>query len=85
MPYKSKISDRLEYRPIASTILGAKGSDLMLIKLAKAAFQAASWHTRLDVGRYMLPLGENLRNVAPAHDDSSERGFINSQGLNYKV
>lgn len=85
MPYESKISGRLEYRPIASTILGAKGSDLMLIKLARAAFQAASWHTSVDVGRYMLPLGENLRNVAPPHEGSGEKGFLNSQGLDYRV
>lgn len=39
------------------------GSDLMLIKLAKAAFEAASWPTQIAAGRYMYPLDNNLCNV----------------------
>ncbi|KAK9769981.1 putative Amidase [Seiridium cardinale] len=39
-------------------------SDLMLIKLAKAAFEAESWPTKIATGRYMFPLGDNVRNVA---------------------
>lgn len=64
MPYQSRVSGRQEHRPIASTLVGAKGSDLMLIKLARAAFDAAGWPTKIDIGRYMYPLGNNLRNVA---------------------
>lgn len=64
MPYQSGISGRQEHRPIASTLIAAKGSDLMLIRLAKAAFNAAGWPTEIDTGRYMYPVGDNLRNVA---------------------
>jgi hypothetical protein len=41
-PYQSRISGRDEVRPIVSTLIGAKGSDLMLISLATAAFSKAS-------------------------------------------
>ncbi|KAL4936545.1 amidase signature domain-containing protein [Aspergillus oleicola] len=80
MPYQSRVSGRLEHRPIGSTILGAKGSDLMLIKLARAAFQKASWPTTIATGRYMFPLAANTRNVAPA-DGASEgaEGFLHKQ------
>ncbi|KAJ6032422.1 hypothetical protein N7540_003154 [Penicillium herquei] len=77
--YQSKISGGLEHRPIGSTILGAKGSDLMLIKLARAAFQAASWPTVINTGRYMFPLGDNVRNVAPVHESSDKGGFVHLQ------
>lgn len=36
----------------------------MLIKLAKEAFEAASWPTTISTGRYMFPLDDNTRNVA---------------------
>ena len=36
----------------------------MLIKLAKAAFESASWPTTIDTGRYMYALADNIRNVA---------------------
>lgn len=65
MPYESRVSGRVEHRPIAGTFVGAQGSDLMLIKLAKRAFQMAKWPTTIDTGRYMFPVGDNRRNVAP--------------------
>ncbi|KAI1121626.1 putative amidase [Nemania abortiva] len=69
MPYQSRVSGRLEHRPIASTIVGAKDKpspfpDLMLIALARAAFKEKSWPTQILTGRYMYPLGNNSRNVA---------------------
>ncbi|KAI1740718.1 putative amidase [Xylaria scruposa] len=70
MPYHSRISGRDEVRPIASTLIGAKGSDLMLIKLAAEAFKKASWPTIIQTGRYMYPLANNSRNVGPAIGDS---------------
>ncbi|KAI8628594.1 putative amidase [Xylariaceae sp. FL1651] len=70
MPYHSKISGRDEVRPIASTLIGAKGSDLMLIKLAHEAFEAASWPTRIQTGRYMFPLADNSRNVGSTMKDA---------------
>ncbi|PNP75786.1 hypothetical protein FNYG_10864 [Fusarium nygamai] len=63
MPYLSKISGRSEMRPIASTMIGAKGSDLMLIKLASEAFKKAWWPTSIQTGRYMYPVADNARNV----------------------
>ncbi|KAI9670069.1 MAG: hypothetical protein M1817_004549, partial [Caeruleum heppii] len=62
-PYTSRISGNLEHRPIVGSMIAAKGSDLMLIKLAEAAFQAASWPTRVLTGRYTFELGKNVRNV----------------------
>ncbi len=35
----------------------------MLINLAKAAFEHASWPTTINTGRRMFPLGDNGRNV----------------------
>lgn len=42
----------------------------MLIKLAKAAFEKASWPITINTGRYMYPLANNLRNVAPPSQDT---------------
>ncbi|KAK4224072.1 hypothetical protein QBC38DRAFT_511972 [Podospora fimiseda] len=60
------ISGRNEVRPIASSLIGAKGSDLMLIKLATKTFRKASWPTTIQTGRYMYPLADNSRNVGLA-------------------
>lgn len=57
-------------RPIASTMIGAKGSDLMLIKLATEAFKKAGWPTSIQTGRYMYPVADNARNVGSASLDS---------------
>lgn len=57
----------------------------MLIKLARAAFQAAPWPTNIDTGRYMFPLGDNLRNVAPVHESSDSEGFVRLQVPNGKL
>jgi len=62
--YESRVSGRKEYRPILSSLMGAKGSDLMLIKLTEAVLKAASWPTEVLVGRYTFKLGDNKRNVA---------------------
>ncbi|KAG5755894.1 hypothetical protein H9Q70_001490 [Fusarium xylarioides] len=72
MPYLSKVSGRQEMRPIASTMIGAKGSDLMLIKLANEAFKNAGWPTSIDTGRYMYPVADNARNVGSASGESLE-------------
>ncbi|KAH6694856.1 putative amidase [Leptodontidium sp. MPI-SDFR-AT-0119] len=50
--YLSKISNRIEHIPIACTLLGARGSDLMLMKLGLAALKAADWPTEVLTGRY---------------------------------
>lgn len=43
----------------------------MLIKLAIAAFEKASWPTTIQTGRYMYPLANNSRNVESSVNDSS--------------
>ncbi|CVK99416.1 related to D-mandelate dehydrogenase [Fusarium mangiferae] len=71
LPYLSKVSGRREMRPIASTMIGAKGSDLMLIKLAAAAFEKAKWPTNIQTGRYMYAIAQNARNVNSTPIDRS--------------
>jgi len=51
--YHSRISNRTEYRPIACTLVGARGSDLMLLKLGLDALRAADWPTGVLTGRNM--------------------------------
>ncbi|KLP03653.1 related to D-mandelate dehydrogenase [Fusarium fujikuroi] len=70
MPYLSKVSGRLEMRPIASTMIGAKGSDLMLIKLDTEAFKKAGWPRSIQTGRYMYPVADNARNVGSVSGES---------------
>ncbi|KAF4496823.1 Amidase signature domain [Fusarium agapanthi] len=70
IPYPSKVSGRSEMRPIASNMIGAKGSDLMLIKLATEAFKKAGWPTSIQTGRYMYPVADNVRNVGSASSES---------------
>ncbi|RKL49535.1 hypothetical protein BFJ72_g994 [Fusarium proliferatum] len=70
MPYLSKVSGRLEMRPIASTRIGAKGSDLMLIKLSTEAFKKAGWPTSIQTGRYMYPVADNARNAGSESGES---------------
>lgn len=43
----------------------------MLIKLATAAFEKASWPTTIQTGRYMYPLASNSRNVESSINGSS--------------
>lgn len=56
----------------------------MLIKLAEAAFRAASWPTSVDVGRYMFPLADNVRNVALVEEPSKKQGLLQLQSLSSK-
>lgn len=51
----------------------------MLINLARQAFEAASWHTSVDTGRYMFPLGENARNVADVEAGEVQESFSRTQ------
>lgn len=43
----------------------------MLIELAIAAFEKASWPTTIQTGCYMYPLASNSRNVESSVNDSS--------------
>ncbi|KAI4231268.1 MAG: hypothetical protein LQ349_005714 [Xanthoria aureola] len=49
--YESRASGRTEHRPVSGSLVGAKGSDLMLIKLAYEAFESACWQTEVQTGR----------------------------------
>jgi hypothetical protein len=55
----------------------------MLINLAKKAFEAASWPTTIDTGRYMFPLDDNTRNVADVKTlsgaNSKHSSFLKNQ------
>ncbi|RBQ74815.1 hypothetical protein FVER14953_20298 [Fusarium verticillioides] len=48
-------------------MIGAKGSNLMLIKLATEAFKKAGWPTGVQAGRYVCPVADNARNVGSVH------------------
>ncbi|CAF9916091.1 MAG: hypothetical protein HETSPECPRED_002755 [Heterodermia speciosa] len=73
-PYGSRVSGRTEYRPIGTTILGARGSDLMLINLAKAALEWACWPTEVQTGPLMFELGEGVRHTADVAEGDSGDG-----------
>jgi hypothetical protein len=45
----------------------------VLINLAKWALEKAGWPTEIATGRYMFPLGANLRNVAFAEAESKSK------------
>lgn len=45
-------------------MVGAKGNDLMLFNLAKAALEEPKWPTKVATGRYAFKLGGGIRNVA---------------------
>jgi hypothetical protein len=51
----------------------------MLINLARKAFEAASWPTSVETGRYMFPLGENTRNVADVRAEEARDSFLKKQ------
>lgn len=47
-----------------SSLVGAKGSDLMIMNLANAVLESADWPTKVEIGRFMFALGGNERNTA---------------------
>lgn len=62
-PYESRISGSKEYLPIVSTLMGAKGSDVLHVNLAEAALKKANWPTKVKTGREAFAIGNNVRNV----------------------
>jgi hypothetical protein len=58
------VSGNDEYLPIVASLVGAKGSGLMLANLAKAVLEANSWPTEVKTGRHMFELADNVRNMA---------------------
>ena len=51
----------------------------MLIDLAKAAFEAASWPTRISTGALMYVVGDNLRNVHEDQSSGSSGGYLQAE------
>jgi hypothetical protein len=48
-------------------LVGAKGSDLMLLSLAKAILDYAHWPSQALTGRMMFDVGQNERHTADTH------------------
>lgn len=71
--YDSRVSGRKEYLPVMGSIIGAKGSDLLLFNLARDALEKAGWGAMVDAGRFAFKLGGGTRNVASDHDESHLR------------
>ncbi|KAH8788395.1 amidase signature domain-containing protein [Diaporthe sp. PMI_573] len=69
LPYKSHVTESLEYRPVSASIMGARGTDLALLRLVEEATQAAGWRTNIDTGRRAFPVGKNSRHVRDLGDD----------------
>ncbi|PNS16062.1 hypothetical protein CAC42_4463 [Sphaceloma murrayae] len=63
LPHESRVSGHTEYLPIVSTLMGASGSDPLLINLAQDVLQKAGWPTEVMMGREMFKVGKNIRNV----------------------
>lgn len=62
-PYESRVTGCTEHLPIACSIAGASGSDLMLINLIYDALTTQGWPTEVKTGRYAFRLGNNIRNI----------------------
>lgn len=43
--------------------MGAKGSDVLLINLAKSILDSAGWPSSVKTGREMFDIDDNVRNV----------------------
>ncbi|KAK8059413.1 amidase signature enzyme [Apiospora saccharicola] len=54
IPYESRISKRTEQLPVVGTILGAAGSDKLLVQIVRKALQNANWPTHVETGREMF-------------------------------
>ncbi|KAI9149586.1 Scytalone dehydratase-like protein Arp1 [Paramyrothecium foliicola] len=56
-----RISGQEEYLPASASLMGPRGSDLMLIQTIRRAFELAAWRTRVDTGRLAFPIGDEPR------------------------
>ncbi|CAI6236284.1 unnamed protein product [Periconia digitata] len=63
--YESRVSGRSEYHPITVGLVGASGSDTMLVELTKQVLKYADRPTVLLTGRNTWEPGNNVRNVGP--------------------
>ncbi|POS76042.1 hypothetical protein DHEL01_v205556 [Diaporthe helianthi] len=69
LPYKSRVTESTEYRPVSASLMGARGSDLALLRLIEEATQASGWRTNVDTGGRAFPVGKNGRHVRDFGDD----------------
>ncbi|KAK4446469.1 amidase signature enzyme [Podospora aff. communis PSN243] len=74
VPYESTASGRREYHPITASLVGAEGSDLMLINLTRETFAHAGWGEKLLTGRFTWKLGDGVRNVDDAATEMAIQG-----------
>jgi hypothetical protein len=63
VPFESEISTQTEYLPVSGSVIGPKGTDLMLIQTVKRAFELAAWPIRVDTGALAFPVDDNSRNI----------------------
>ncbi|KAJ5709686.1 hypothetical protein N7493_009977 [Penicillium malachiteum] len=64
--YNSAISHRAEYAPIMTSLVGPKDSNLTLLDIAEGTLKSAGWQSNILTGRYMLHVGDNIRNAQSA-------------------
>ncbi|ROW13500.1 hypothetical protein VPNG_04455 [Cytospora leucostoma] len=57
LPYKSRVTRTIEYRPVCISLMGSRGSDLTLLRLAEETLRTTGWRTHVDTGRYTFPVG----------------------------
>lgn len=74
LPYKSRVTKTVEYRPVCISLMGSRGSDLALLRVAEEVLQAAGWRTGVDTGRFTFPVGNNSRHVQDDGVDGSGQG-----------
>ncbi|KAK0702782.1 amidase signature domain-containing protein [Lasiosphaeris hirsuta] len=71
-PFQSRVSGNIEYAPIVGSLVGARGTDLMLPSTVVGALTHARWPTTVLVGRNTFHLGDNKRNSA-IHDSKESQ------------
>ncbi|KAJ5722180.1 hypothetical protein N7488_000215 [Penicillium malachiteum] len=57
---------KTEYAPIITSLVGPKESDLTLLDIAEGTLQSAGWQSNILTGRYILHVGDNIRNAQSA-------------------
>ncbi|KAH7318121.1 amidase signature domain-containing protein [Stachybotrys elegans] len=83
LPYQSRISAETEYRAVFGSVIGPRGSDLMVAQIVERAFELANWRNRVDTGRFSFPIGKNSRNVDDKHVPATRCGG-SATGLLYQ-
>ena len=53
IPYMSRVTEREEPLPVAVSLIGAPGTDLLLVDLVEKGLRGACIPTRVQTGRFM--------------------------------